>query len=135
MVSSTDFVLARLLRLGSPLFQLGMLGLVAGHLVALLIPKSWTDVVVISEHAYYFVALGGGLVTGAMTVAGLVILIYRRRSVEPVFSTTTRMDKLIYAMFVAVILISMWNTLISRAFGAAGSEYQYRDGVSVWFRG
>ena len=32
----------RLLRLGSPLFHFGMLGVVGGHVIGLLVPRSWT---------------------------------------------------------------------------------------------
>ena len=41
----------RLLRIGSPLFHFGMLGVVGGHVIGLLVPQSWTDAVGISEHA------------------------------------------------------------------------------------
>ena len=33
----------RLLRIGSPLFHFGMLGVVGGHVIGLLVPESWTD--------------------------------------------------------------------------------------------
>ena len=51
----------RLLRIGSPLFHFGMLGVVGGHVIGLLVPQSWTDAVGISEHAYHVVAVAGGL--------------------------------------------------------------------------
>ena len=35
----------RLLRIGSPLFHFGMLGVVGGHVIGLLVPQSWTDAV------------------------------------------------------------------------------------------
>ena len=35
----------RLLRIGSPLFHFGMLGVVGGHVIGLLVPESWTDAV------------------------------------------------------------------------------------------
>ena len=35
----------RLLRLGSPLFHFGMLGVVGGHVIGLLVPESWTHAV------------------------------------------------------------------------------------------
>ena len=49
----------RLLRIGSPLFHFGMLGVVGGHVIGLLVPQSWTDAVGISEHAYHVVAVDG----------------------------------------------------------------------------
>ena len=78
----------RLLRIGSPLFHFGMLGVVGGHVIGLLIPESWTGAVGISETTYHVAAVGGGLLAGVMTVVGLAILVYRRRTVGPVFSTT-----------------------------------------------
>ncbi len=123
----------RLLRLGSPLFHFGMLGVVGGHVVGLLVPKSWTDAIGVSDELYHLVAVVGGLLAGIATVAGLVILIYRRRTVGPVFSATTNMDKVMYAFLAVVIVLGMWNT-IAGSILTVGGEYNYREGVSVWFR-
>jgi len=123
----------RLLRIGSPLFHFGMVGVVGGHVFGLLIPQSWTDAVGISEEMYHVAAVGGGLLAGVATVVGLAILVYRRRTVGPVFSATTVMDKVMYAFLVVAILLGMWNT-IAGSILTIGGEYNYREGVSVWFR-
>ena len=123
----------RLLRIGSPLFHFGMLGVVGGHVFGLLIPQSWTDAVGISEQMYHVAAVGGGLLAGVATVVGLAILVYRRRTVGPVFSATTVMDKVMYAFLIVAILLGMWNT-IAGSILTIGGEYNYREGVSVWFR-
>lgn len=123
----------RLLRLGSPLFHFGMLGVVGGHVIGLLVPRSWTEAVGISDHAYHYVAVGGGLVAGVAVTVGMVILIYRRRTVGPVFSATTAMDKVMYAFLAAAVLLGMWNTIAGSVF-TLGGEYNYREGVSVWYR-
>ena len=68
-----------------------------------------------------------------MTVVGMAILIYRRRTVGPVFSATTRMDKVMYAFLAMVIVLGMWNT-IAGSILTIGGDYDYREGVSVWFR-
>ena len=68
---------------------------------------------------------------GVCTVAGMSILIYRRRTVGPVFSATTRMDKTMYAVLATVIVLGLTNTVVANVFG----HYDYREGVSVWFRG
>lgn len=121
----------RMLRLGSPLFHFGMLGVVGGHVIGLLIPSSWTDAVGISDHGYHLAAVIGGLLAGVMTLVGMAILIYRRRTVGPVFSATTVMDKVMYAFLGATIVLGMWNTVL----GASGiNHYNYREGVSVWYR-
>lgn len=123
----------RLLRLGSPLFHFGMLGVVGGHVIGLLVPRSWTEAVGIDDHLYHLVAVVGGLVAGVMATLGLAILIYRRRSIGPVFSATTRMDKVMYVFLGAAILLGMWNTIAGSIF-TIGGEYNYREGVSVWYR-
>lgn len=125
----------RLLRWGSPLFHFGMPGVVAGHVIGLLLPKGWTDAIGISEHVYHLVALVGGIIAGAMAVIGLALLIYRRRTVGPVFSATTRMDKVMYVFLGGVILLGIWNTIASGVFGLGGEEFNYRTSVSPWFRG
>jgi len=123
----------RLLRLGSPLFHFGMLGVVGGHVIGLLVPRSWTEAVGIDDHLYHLVAVVGGLIAGVMTIVGLGILIYRRRTVGPVFSATTKNDKVMYAFLAAAIVLGMWNTIAGSIF-SLGGEYNYREGVSVWYR-
>lgn len=128
---SSQLYESRLLRLGSPLFHFGILFVLMGHVMGLGVPKSWTEAVGISEGAYHAMAVGVGSIAGVCTVVGMAILIYRRRTVGPVFSATTRMDKAMYLVLGAVIGLGLLNTVIANVFG----HYDYRDGVSVWFRG
>ena len=123
----------RMLRIGSPLFHFGMLGVVGGHVIGLLVPESWTDAVGVTPTIYHTAAVTGGLLAGVMTLVGLAILIYRRRTVGPVFSATTRMDKVTYAFLAVVIALGMWNTIAGSVFNLGG-HYDYREGVSVWYR-
>ena len=124
----------RLLRLGSPLFHFGLLFVVMGHIAGLLIPESWTSGAGLSDHAYHWGALVGGSLAALATLVGLVILIYRRRTVGPVFSATTKMDKTMYVFLALVIVLGVWNTVSGAAFLFGGHEYDYREGVSIWFR-
>ena len=121
----------RLLRLGSPLFHFGILAVFLGHVMGLGVPKSWTEAVGVTEGVYHFLAVSIGVVAGVCTVVGLAILIYRRRTVGPVFSATTKMDKAMYLVLATVIVLGLANTVIANVFG----HYDYREGVSVWFRG
>ncbi len=123
----------KLLRIGSPLFHFGMIGVFLGHVIGLGIPQSWTDTFGLSRHAYHVIALAGGIPAGVAAVAGLIILIYRRRTTGPVFSATTNNDKAMYAVLGAVILLGIWNT-IAGSLLQFGGEYNYRGGVSLWFR-
>jgi nitrate reductase gamma subunit len=121
----------RLLRWGSPLFHFGILFVLVGHVMGLGIPKSWTEAVGLSEGAYHALAIGVGAIAGIGTLVGLAILIYRRRTVGPVFSATTRNDKFMYLVLTLTILFGMSNTVL----GALGHEgVDYRDTVSPWFR-
>ncbi len=121
----------RLLRIGSPLFHFGILFVLLGHVMGLGVPKSWTEAVGISEDLYHLSAVAIGAIAGVCTVVGMVILIYRRRTVGPVFSVTTRMDKAMYAVLATVIFLGLFNTVIANIV----DHYDYREGVSVWFRG
>jgi nitrate reductase gamma subunit len=123
----------RLLRIGSPLFHFGMLGVVLGHVMGLLVPQSATDAIGLSREAYHVLALVGGIPAGIAAVAGLVILVYRRRTTGPVFSATTVNDKVMYLVLGAVIILGIWNTIAGSVF-SFGGHYNYRDGVSPWFR-
>ena len=130
---SSQLYESSLLRWGSPLFHFGMLGVVGGHIIGLLVPRSWTEAVGISDHVYHLVAVIGGLLAGIMTIVGLAILIYRRRVTGPVFSATTVNDKVMYVFLAAAIVLGMWNTIAGSIF-TVGGEYNYREGVSVWYR-
>ncbi|WP_421842618.1 respiratory nitrate reductase subunit gamma [Mycobacterium sp.] len=126
---SSQIYESRLLRLGSPLFHFGLLGVFGGHVLGLLIPESWTAAVGISEPAYHFMAVSMGSLTGFAVVAGLGILLYRRITVPAVRKATTRSDKLMYLLLVGALATGMLNTL-SNVF----VRYNYRDTVSPWFR-
>jgi len=121
----------RLLRLGSPLFHFGILLVALGHVGGLLIPESWTDAVGISETTYHAVAVSLGVLAGVCTLAGAAILIYRRRTVGPVFSATTRNDKIMYVLLVGTIVLGLGTTVLGNL---TGDPHNYRESVSPWFR-
>jgi nitrate reductase gamma subunit len=121
----------RLLRIGSPLFHFGILLVALGHIGGLLIPESWTKAIGISEDAYHAVAFTLGTIAGAAALAGAVILIYRRRTVGPVFTATTRNDKAMYVLLMATILLGLGATLTGTL---TGHPHDYRLTVAPWFR-
>jgi len=119
----------RILRWANPMFHFGILAVFLGHVMGLGIPKTWTDAVGISEGMYHFMAISVGAVAGVFTIVGFVGLLYRRRFTKAVLGATTKMDKLMYLMLAVVILTGLINT----GSGVVG-HYDYREGVSVWFR-
>ena len=129
---SSQLYESRLLRIGSPLFHFGILVVIVGHVVGLVIPRSWTDRIGVSEHLYHLNALALGSVAGVATLVGVIILIYRRRTTGPVFMATTRNDKLMYVVLVAAIVAGLATTVLSVVAPDQGPSY--RETVSPWFR-
>ncbi|MEV0901278.1 respiratory nitrate reductase subunit gamma [Actinoplanes sp. NPDC049802] len=120
-----------ILRWGSPLFHFGVLFVLIGHVIGLLIPKSWTEAVGITEHAYHLMAVFIGTVAGLCTLIGMALLIARRRLTGPVFAATTKNDKAMYVVLAAVILCGLWATVRANV---SGDGYDYRETVSPWLR-
>ncbi|RAN76692.1 respiratory nitrate reductase subunit gamma [Bacillus sp. SRB_336] len=129
---SSQLYESRLLRIGSPIFHFGLLAVIAGHFFGLVIPKSWTEAVGMSEGLYHFNALLVGSIAGVGTLGGIIILIYRRRKTGPVFMATTNNDKLMYVVLVAAIVFGLWTTVASVFSNDHGITY--RETVSPWFR-
>jgi len=121
-----------LLRIASPLFHLGILAVVGGHVVGLLVPEAWTDSVGISEDLYHAFAVTLGAIAGLATLAGVSMLIYRRRTTGPVFMATTKNDKVMYIFLVGAICLGLLTTMVGA--GIIGDGHNYREDVSVWFR-
>jgi nitrate reductase gamma subunit len=121
----------RLLRWASPLFHFGILFAIGGHVIGILVPKSWTEALGIGETAYHVVAVALGTVAGIGTVVGLALLIYRRRTVGPVFSATTRNDKFMYVFLATTIVLGLATTVLGNL---TGHPHDYRETVAPYFR-
>ncbi len=134
---SSQMYETKLLRIGSPLFHVGILLALGGHVLGLLIPAGWTETIGVSEHMYHVAAVGFGVIAAVMVVTGLSILIYRRRTVGRVFSVTTTMDKVMYVFLGAVVALGVFNTVginLLNLTGGYPDGYNYRESVAVWFR-
>ncbi|GAA1804841.1 respiratory nitrate reductase subunit gamma [Agromyces neolithicus] len=121
----------RLLRWGSPMFHLGILFVLAGHVIGLLIPREWLYAIGIDEHIYHLGATTLGTIAAVFTVAGLAILVYRRRTTGAVFLATTVMDKVMYALLGATLVFGSIATIMFQVFGPG---YEYRGTVGPWVR-
>jgi nitrate reductase gamma subunit len=129
---SSQLYEVRLLRIASPMFHFGILVVIVGHIIGLLIPESWTDAARLSHHVYHLQAVVLGSIAGFATLAGLALLIYRRRTRGPVFMATTVNDKVMYVFLVGAIAAGLYATALGS--GLFGESYNYREVVSVWFR-
>ena len=128
---STQLLERRMLRPGSLLFHFGILAAIGGHVLGILVPRSWTRAVGISDETYHWIAVVAGGVSGVAILAGLAILVFRRLTVLRVAATTTRSDLVLYPVLIGAILFGELATL----WGSAVDRYAYRETVSPWFRG
>ncbi|MFC5338995.1 respiratory nitrate reductase subunit gamma [Leucobacter denitrificans] len=122
---------SRLLRWGSPMFHFGILMVIVGHAVGLFIPREWLYAIGISEQMYHIGATVMGTFAAVLTLAGLAILIFRRRTVGPVFLATTVMDKVMYVFLGAALGFGTLATVVYQVFGAG---FHYRETISPWIR-
>ncbi len=128
---STQLLERRFLRLGAPLFHLGLLAVIGGHVLGILVPKEVTAAVGLSDHNYHLVSVVAGTGAGIAMTLGFAILMYRRLRVPRVRRTTSRVDRATFALLAIVILTGMWATVVVNLIGGG---YDYRETVSPWFR-
>jgi nitrate reductase gamma subunit len=126
---STQFLESRTLKYGSTIFHFGVLAAIAGHVLGILVPRSWTAAVGLPDSAYHVLAMIGGLSAGAAVLVGFVILIYRRVRFPRVRGTTTRMDVATFALLAIGIVTGILATTTN-----FGDAVHYRETVAPYFR-
>jgi len=109
------------LRWGSNLFHVGILLLFFGHLVGLLTPH-WAYDPFISAGDKQMVAMVAGGIFGAMSLVGMIILIWRRVGNTRIRATTKPMD-------MAILLILFVQMLLG--FATIPVSAQHPDGSSM----
>lgn len=129
---STQLYERRLLRWGSVAFHYGLLAVIAGHIMGLLVPESWTAQVGITEAQYHAMSVTAGTLAGIVFIASFAILVVRRTTVRRVAGTTTPVDAVTFALLAVVMILGMMETVGTNSLGGG---YDYRSSVSVWFRG
>lgn len=129
---SSQLLEQRWLRIGSPLFHVGLLGVLGGHFVGILVPARATRAIGISEHVYHVFSLAAGGTFGALALAGIVILTLRRLLVPAVRRAGSRVDLAVDLLLLVVIGLGMGETI---GWQLGVGDYAYRETVSVWFRG
>ena len=130
---SSEFLAKKSLKVPIWLFHLGLLMAFGGHVIGILVPKSLTDGVGISEHLYHIIALSGGIPAGVLFLGGLFLLMRRRFDNPRMKVNTSNMDGVIYAVLFVTIITGFGGTLLN-AVGLLGDEFNYRECISPWFR-
>ena len=128
---STQLLESRQLKYGSILFHYGALAAIGGHVLGILIPRDWTELVWITEARYHVLSAVAGTVAGGVCLVGLAILVWRRVTIRRVWVTTTPTDMLVYALLISEIGLGMAQTVGVNVFGGG---YDYRATEAVWFR-
>jgi respiratory nitrate reductase gamma subunit len=130
--ASTQLLERRILGWASPTFHYGVLAATGGHVIGLMVPKSFTEAVGMSENTYRWFSAIAGAVAGAIVVVGFVGLVYRRSTNPRVRRATTRTDLLVYFLLTVLIGLGCWMTFGHNLL--TKSPYDYRDSVSEWWR-
>jgi nitrate reductase gamma subunit len=129
---STQIFEQKILGWAGPAFHYGALAAIGGHVIGLMIPKSFTEAIGMSENTYRWFSAIAGAVAGAICVVGFVGLVYRRVTNVRVRRTTSRTDLLVYFLLVVLIGLGCWMTFAYNLITA--SPYDYRDSISEWWR-
>jgi respiratory nitrate reductase gamma subunit len=130
--ASTQLLERRILGWASPAFHYGALMAVGGHIIGLMVPKSLTEAIGMSENTYRWFSAIAGAVAGAVVVVGFIGLVYRRATNPRVRRATTRTDMLVYLLLTVLIGLGCWMTFGHNLL--TSSPYDYRDSVSEWWR-
>jgi len=101
------------LRLASPLFHVGILGLFFGHVVGLLTPVVVWDTLGIDHGTKQLVAMVAGGVMGLLTLVGLLLLLARRFSSDRLLRVTTFRDKIVLFWILATLLLGLSSIFAS----------------------
>lgn len=109
---SSQLLSNRGMRLGSNLFHVGILAILAGHVVGLLTPHSVYEHFITAPQKQLLAMVAGG-VFGAICLVGIVILIARRLFNARVRATGTLGDTIILLLLFAQLLLGFFTIVQS----------------------
>ncbi len=110
---SSQFLHRGVLRLGSPLFHIGVLGLFFGHMVGLLTPVAVWDALGVEHGAKQLFAMAAGGLMGSLCLAGIVLLLARRVASDRLRGVTSLKDKVVLLWILATLLLGLSSIFVS----------------------
>jgi len=128
---STELQEKKLLKWGAPLFHYATFAAIGGHVLGILVPKSWTEFVGIPEGLYSSFSGIAGSIAAIGVLIGAGFLVFRRTMIPRVRATTSAVDYLALILLGIIVLLGIYLTLGVQELGGG---YDYRTTVSVWFR-
>ncbi len=109
---SSQLLSSRGMRLGSNLFHIGILAILAGHVVGLLTPHAVYERVISVPHKQLLAMWAGGI-AGVLCFAGIAILLWRRLFDARVRATGTFGDLLVLVLLLVQLLLGMVSIRVS----------------------
>lgn len=109
---SSQLLSDRGMRLGSNLFHIGMLAIIAGHTVGLLTPHHIYEPFISAPNKQLLAMIAGG-VFGLMMLIGLSILLTRRLFNPRIRATSAKRDILVLFLLLAQLLLGLSSIFIS----------------------
>lgn len=110
---SSQLLRKKKLALGSNLFHVGILVVLAGHAVGLLTPIWIFDAMGISHGFKQLMAMVVGGIAGAVCLVGLLLLLYRRLFDERIRATSSWRDIIILVLLLAQLLLGLGTIPLS----------------------
>lgn len=109
---SSQFLESRRLFWGSVPFHYGLLVVVAGHLVGFLFPRSVTAFNSVPVRLFMLEATA--LAFGLLTLAGLVVLVYRRVTSARIRAVTSRWDVVLLVLLLSQVVTGVCTAILYR---------------------
>lgn len=120
-----------LLRWGSNLFHIGIIGLFFGHFVGMLTPKAVFHALGVTAEQKQLLAVVAGGVLGALCLAGLVLLIIRRLTDERVRAVSRPIDYVVQFWILATLLLGLSTLPLSLSHSDGATMLQ----LMAWAQG
>ncbi|CAM3283262.1 respiratory nitrate reductase subunit gamma [Filibacter tadaridae] len=128
---SSEFIEKKQLMIGSILFHVGIIPVIAGHIAGLGIPKEWTQALGISDHLYHVGAVYGGGFFGVVTLVGMFILTSRRFTKKNVRQLSSQSDLIVNSLLLFIVFMGVYSSLVTNNLNPG---FDYRSSISIWFR-
>ncbi len=110
---SSQLLSKKLLRVGSNCFHIGILAILAGHVVGLLTPHEVYTALGLSVENKQLLAMVAGGVFGAVCFLGITLLVLRRLSDPRIRATSSVMDIAILLMLYAQLTLGLASIFVS----------------------
>jgi nitrate reductase gamma subunit len=110
---SSQFLRRKQLVIGSVLFHVGVLGILAGHFVGLLTPIAVFDAIGVSHGAKQMLAIVAGGLFGIACFVGLTMLLHRRLFDERIRKTSSKSDIAVLGLLWVQLVLGLMTIPLS----------------------